>query len=158
MPLNIFISIKFAPGCCYNCVFAVSVYCLGVRGRFISQKICHIMQEDKTMQKKSKTNDHEISLIITYGSILAWMGILFIWFLTSEKIVPKFVNYLVLWFPTIGQMISCYFAVRFIRQNPDKRKKGIGGIVLVLVFYIGTALLSFVLTQMHVSLMNGRNL
>ena len=54
------------------------------------------------MQKKSKTNDHEISLIITYGSILAWMGILFIWFLTSEKIVPKFVNYLVLWFPTIG--------------------------------------------------------
>lgn len=158
MSLNIFISIKFAPGCCYNCVFAVSVYCLGVRGRFISQKICHIMQEDKTMQKKSKTNDHEISLIITYGSILAWMGILFIWFLTSEKIVPKFVNYLVLWFPTIGQMISCYFAVRFIRQNPDKRKKGIGGIVLVLVFYIGTALLSFVLTQMHVSLMNGRNL
>ena len=158
MPLNIFISIKFAPGCCYNCVFVVSVYCLGVRGRFISQKICHIMQEDKTMQKKSKTNDHEISLIITYGSILAWMGILFIWFLTSEKIVPKFVNYLVLWFPTIGQMISCYFAVRFIRQNPDKRKKGIGGIVLVLVFYIGTALLSFVLTQMHVSLMNGRNL
>ena len=158
MPLNIFISIKFAPGCCYNCVFVVSVYCLGVRDRFISQKICHIMQEDKTMQKKSKTNDHEISLIITYGSILAWMGILFIWFLTSEKIVPKFVNYLVLWFPTIGQMISCYFAVRFIRQNPDKRKKGIGGIVLVLVFYIGTALLSFVLTQMHVSLMNGRNL
>ena len=118
----------------------------------------HIMKEDKTMQKKSKTNDHEISLIITYGSILAWMGILFIWFLTSEKIVPKFVNYLVLWFPTIGQMISCYFAVRFIRQNPDKRKKGIGGIVLVLVFYIGTALLSFVITQMHVSLMNGRNL
>ena len=158
MSLNIFISIKFAPGCCYNCVLAVSVYCLGVRGRFISQKICHIMQEDKTMQKKSKTNDHEISLIITYGSILAWMGIFFIRFLIPGEFVPKFVNYLVLWFPTIGQMISCYFAVRFIRQNPDKRKKGIEGIVLVLVFYIGTALLSFVLTQMHVSLMNGRNL
>ena len=107
------------------------------------------------MQKKSKTNDHEISLIITYGSILAWMGIFFIRFLIPGEFVPKFVNYLVLWFPTIGQMISCYFAVRFIRQNPDKRKKGIGGIVLVLVFYIGTALLSFVLTQMHVSLMNG---
>lgn len=158
MSLNIFISIKFAPGCCYNCVFAVSVYCLGVRGRFISQKICHIMREDKNMQKKSKTNDHEISLIITYGSILAWMGIFFIRFLIPGEFVPKFVNYLVLWFPTIGQMISCYFAVRFIRQNPDKRKKGIEGIVLVLVFYIGTALLSFVLTQMHVSLMNGRNL
>ncbi len=45
MSLNIFISIKFAPGCCYNCVFAVSVYCLGVRGRFISEK-------------KSNKNDH----------------------------------------------------------------------------------------------------
>ncbi len=110
------------------------------------------------MQKKSKTNDHEISLIITYGSILAWMGIFFIRFLIPGEFVPKFVNYLVLWFPTIGQMISCYFAVRFVRQNPDKRKKGVEGIVLVLVFYIGTALLSFVLTRMHVSLMNGRNL
>ena len=110
------------------------------------------------MQKKSKTNDHEISLIITYGSILAWMGIFFIRFLIPGEFVPKFVNYLVLWFPVICQMVSCFFAVRFIRQNPDKRKKGIEGIVLVLVFYIGTALLSFVLTQMHVSLMNGRNL
>ena len=110
------------------------------------------------MQKKSKTNDHGISLMITLTSIPAWWWIFFIRFLIPGEFVPKFVNYLVLWFPTIGQMISCYFAVRFIRQNPDKRKKGIGGIVLVLVFYIGTALLSFVLTQMHVSLMNGRNL
>ena len=110
------------------------------------------------MQKKSKTNDHEISLLITYGSILAWMGIFFIWFLVPGEFVPKFVNYLVLWFPTIGQMISCYFAVRFVRQNPDKRKKGVEGNVLVLVYYIGSALLSFVLTRLHVSLMNGRNL
>ena len=116
------------------------------------------MQEDKNMQKKSKTNDHEISLMITLTSIPAWWWILVIWFLIPGEIVPKFVNYLVLWFPAICQMVSCFFAVRFIRQNPDKRKKGIGGIVLVLVFYIGTALLSFVLTQMHVSLMNGRNL
>ena len=53
MSLNIFISIKFAPGCCYNCVLAVSVYYLGVRGRFISQKICHIVKE-----KKSNKHNH----------------------------------------------------------------------------------------------------
>ena len=110
------------------------------------------------MKKNRNKNDHGISLMITLTSIPAWWWIFFIRFLTPGEIVPKFVNYLVLWFPTIGQMISCYFAVRFIRQNPDKRKKGVGGIVLVLIFYIGTALLSFVLTQMHVSLMNGRNL
>ena len=116
------------------------------------------MKEDKTMQKKSKTKDHGISLMITLTSIPAWWWIFFIRFLTPGEIVPKFMNYLVLWFPAICQMVSCFFAVRFIRQNPDERKKGIGGIVLVLIFYIGTALLSFVLTQMHVSLMNGRNL
>ena len=110
------------------------------------------------MQKKSNKNDHGISLMITLTSIPAWWWILVIWFLIPGEFVPKFVNYLVTWFPVICQMVSCFFAVRFIRQNPDKRKKGIGGIVLVLVFYIGTALLSFVLTQMHVSLMNGRNL
>lgn len=110
------------------------------------------------MKKNRNKNDHGISLMITLTSIPAWWWIFFIRFLTPGEIVPKFVNYLVLWFPAICQMVSCFFAVRFIRQNPDKRKKGIGGIVLVLVFYIGTALLSFVLTQMHVSLMNGRNL
>lgn len=79
------------------------------------------------MQKKSKTNDHEISLIITYGSILAWMGIFFIRFLIPGEFVPKFVNYLVLWFPTIGQMISCYLQCDLYDRIPinEKRESGV---------------------------------
>ena len=79
------------------------------------------------MQKKSNKNDHGISLMITLTSIPAWWWIFFIRFLTPGEIVPKFVNYLVLWFPAICQMVSCFLQYDLYDriQINEKRESGV---------------------------------
>ena len=62
------------------------------------------------------------------------------------ELVPQFINFFVLWLPVIWQMVSCFFAIRYIRQNPDKQKKGAGCLAIVLWVYMIDAFLSLIAT------------
>ena len=97
------------------------------------------------MQKK-RMSDYDISLMLTVISIPVWLPTLFVWSFLPIELVPQFINFFVLWFPVIWQMVSCFFAIRYIRQNPDKQKKGAGCLAIVLWVYMIDAFLSLIAT------------
>ena len=97
------------------------------------------------MQKK-RMSDYDISLMLTLISIPVWLPTLFVWSFLPIELVPQFINFFVLWLPVIWQMVSCFFAIRYIRQNPDKQKKGAGCLAIVLWVYMIDAFLSLIAT------------
>ena len=79
-----------------------------------------IIQGERQL-KKRKMSDYDISLMLTLISIPVWL-------------------------PVIWQMVSCFFAIRYIRQNPDKQKIGAGCLAIVLWVYMIDAFLSLIAT------------
>ena len=95
-----------------------------------------------------KLKDNEISLLMDFTGIPVSIPLqaLFTFFssgdISTEAVV--FCN----WFPVMWQMTACFFAIRYIRKNPNDRRGGVIYLGISLISYIGCTLWGHFLTIM----------
>lgn len=101
------------------------------------------------MKKRKKMSDYEISLILTFTGIPVWQQLLYMGsFIPEYIIVPTGLTFLAIWFPAIWQMVSCFFAIQYMRKNPDQQKKAMLCLLLALMVYIIYAVISLLINGM----------
>ena len=95
-----------------------------------------------------KLKDNEISLLMDFTGVPAGilLQVLFT-FISNGNISTETVAFC-LWFPTMWQMAACFFAIRYIRKNPNDRRDGVIYLGISLISYIGCTLWGHFLTIM----------
>lgn len=91
-------------------------------------------------KEMKKFNDFQWSLMFTTASYPVFWEFLLI---GSIFPLPIFTGFI--WLPVIWQLVSCFLAIRFLKRNPNQKKKGVLCLIfaiLVLVF-IGYLSLAF---------------
>ena len=74
---------------------------------------------EERRQYMKKLKDNEISLLMDFTGVPAGilLQVLFTFF-SNGNISTETVAFC-LWFPTMWQMAACFFAIRYIRKNPN---------------------------------------